>query len=135
VSTPVLSPAEREAMETARKNREAGSQGAGAFTTRDESEIFKAGWLACREWAEERHRKEVGTIRREAKKYLADAARVGLAVEERERVLREALEWIGDAERAETMDPADWAIEAHDKARAALASPTPQETPQSHLRS
>lgn len=41
----------------------------------------------------------------------------------------EALRWIADVERAETADPHEWAVEAHDRAHAVLASvPTPEET-------
>lgn len=35
--------------------------------------------------------------------------------------LREALEWMADAERAETADPLEWATEAHERACGALA--------------
>jgi hypothetical protein len=46
-------------------------------------------------------------------------------LEQRVRELEDVLEWIGDAERvAEQSDVYGWAVEAHDRARAALTPPT-----------
>lgn len=44
------------------------------------------------------------------------------ASETRVRELREALEWIADAERAEDADALEWATEAHERAQSALAA-------------
>lgn len=51
-----------------------------------------------------------------------DFADVVAAAVARAEVAEEALRWIADVERAETADPHEWAVEAHDLARAVLAS-------------
>jgi hypothetical protein len=129
---------EREALEAAKPG-----------VALEADEWYEAGWLACREWAERRHRQETAALNEEHEDLLTKAEdicwkraeerhieRMALAVlgaseqerraiasEKRERVLREGLATTIDLLDADSFDRAQI-----DPLRA-LASPTPQETP------
>jgi hypothetical protein len=124
--TSVLSPAEREAILAS------ASQCRPPIANEIEMKIYRAGWLACREWAEEQ-----GAAFAAGQKMEWDGMRQRVAdAEERERVLREALEqlpeeleWMADLEDSGlgACDVETCAKRLLAIVRAALASPTPQE--------
>lgn len=139
MSAPVLSTVEREALEA---TKTAAMEAWGFYVgTEPESYPFRSGfergWLACREWAEERHVQRMAPV----VEALAEVQERGRAINEDAVIAAAAAELLRDCEGDKTLaklrwvdneEAEEWIEDTRETIRAylaALASRTPQETP------
>lgn len=135
MTAPVLSTAEQEAVLAS------ASQCRPPIANEIEMKIYRAGWLACREWAEERHVQRMAP----AIEALAEVQERGRAINEDAVIAAAAAELLRDCEGDKTLaklrwvdneEAEEWIEDTRETIRAyraALASPTPQETGQAAL--